>query len=93
MINKRRHIRFRPESGAHAAIDLNTTGGFKPVMAALIFQESHGGAGLLVVSELEFQEGQRLRAKVGNLSPMEAIVRWVSRISDDVYKIGIEYTE
>ena len=91
--NKRKFIRFKPDADAIALIDMKADGQFSPKNNALIFEESHGGVGLLFISNDRIKIGQKLKVQVGRLAPMKAEVRWCEQIDKQIYKIGLMYLD
>jgi hypothetical protein len=91
--NKRKFIRFKPDPDSIALLDLKSGSQFSPTLHALIFEESHGGVGLLVISEDRIKLGQNLKVQVGRLAPMKAEVRWCEKIDKDIFKLGLMYLE
>ncbi|MFN8846170.1 MAG: hypothetical protein ACK5W9_04920 [Bdellovibrionales bacterium] len=91
--NKRKFIRFKPDPDAVALLDLKSGSQFSPMLHALIFEESHGGVGLLVISEERLKLGQKMKVQVGRLAPLKAEVRWCEKIDKKIFKIGLMYLE
>jgi hypothetical protein len=90
---KRKFTRFKPDPDAIALIDLKAEAQFSPTMHALIFEESYGGVGLLVISSEKIKNGQKLIVQVGKLAPIKAEVRWCEQIDKQIYKIGLQFLE
>ncbi len=91
--NPRKHIRFEPDIGTVALIDVNLNGQFNPTINGLTLQESYGGAALLVASSIGLKETEIVRIKVGDLHVMHAEIRWVKSLESTVYKVGVQYLE
>jgi hypothetical protein len=91
--NKRKFIRFKPDPDSIALIDMKSGSQFSPSLHALIFEESHGGVGLLVISNERIKIGQKLKVQVGRLAPLKAEVRWCEQIDKQIFKIGLMYLE
>jgi hypothetical protein len=86
--------RRSPDPGDFAMIDLKNRPPFNPKLVALISEESQSGAGLIVVDPPAIlKKGQVIVVQVGRLSPLPAVVRWLRKLEDRVYRIGIEYLE
>ncbi len=91
---KRRSIRFPPEFGTFVQIDLRSDGTeFNPTIAGMVLNESAKGCGAVVVKTLKLQEGQKVKAAVGKLSPLLAEIKWVQELDSQVLKIGLQYLE
>lgn len=92
---RRRNIRFTPDPGTVALVDIDPTrlGAFKPTITCLVTEESFRGAGLVAISDKNFQPGARFRVAVGNAAPALAEVRWVSNLDSHVVRIGIMYVD
>jgi len=92
--NMRRHIRFLPDLGTVALVDLKNFGNskFYPTLAALVVNESHSGACLLLSGAPgdHLKDSARWLVQFGQLNPMEAEVCWVKELDVDVQKVGIE---
>jgi hypothetical protein len=68
---------------------------FKPLVAALIFSESLQGCGLVIIDtkKTRLDVGSICRVKIGNLTPLEAEVRWREQLHPDVIKLGIQFKD
>lgn len=94
VIHKRKSVRFKPDLGTFAWIDTGAfTQTFKPEVVALVTEESSKGCRLLTFSDNEFEEGLRMKVKLGELAPLLSEVRWVKQLEEDVYHIGVMYLE
>lgn len=94
--NKRRSIRFAPDAGTFAKIDLQASrldGAFQPSVVALVAEESAKGAGIVVLNIPGLQKGDICRIQVGQLSPLQAEVRWRKEIDPDVIRVGLQFLE
>jgi hypothetical protein len=90
--NKRRYLRFRPDSPSLASLDLSLEGPFHGQWLALVFEEGHKGCGLILLANADdFPEDTRMRVAVGKLPLSPAKVRWVKEIDPGVLRMGIEY--
>ena len=92
---RRRNIRFTPDPGTIALVDIDPTrvGSFKPTITCLVTEESFRGAGLVAISDKNFKAGARLRVAVGNAAPALAEVRWVSDLDSQVVRMGVMYVD
>lgn len=91
---KRRSIRFNPDEGAMAWIDVRRSSvdeEFLRQHPALIVNESFKGCGLICMRTYEPKVGQKMWLQVGGLAPVVAEVMWVESASDCAYKIGVKY--
>jgi hypothetical protein len=90
--NQRKSIRFSPDEGAYALIDIDLDSPvFKPSVPALVFSESHGGCGLVLLATEKILVGDIIRVRVGNLPVCKAEVRWREEIDPTTVKIGLQY--
>ena len=90
----RKGIRFAPDPGTVAWIDLNmsiTDRPFTPEIAALVTEESYRGAGLIVVSCGNIKVGDQFRIKIGHGAETVAEVRWRTELDPGVARIGIMF--
>lgn len=97
VIKKRASIRFKPDTGKIALIDLSTAKDkFIPTITALIINESFTGCALLFVKldskSPKIEKNQIVTAQVGDLSPLRAEVAWEEQIDKNIFKIGLKYT-
>jgi hypothetical protein len=97
-LHTRKHIRFAPDQGTVAQIDLDATNAeFNPVHTALIAEESFGGVGLVLMNTPKLanklQIGDRIKVQVGKLDPMQAEIRWRVDLDSRVIRLGIMYLE
>jgi len=91
---KRSSVRFKPDEGTYALIDLNPEREtFDPTLPALVFSEAHNGVGLIVVATPRLQNGDIIRVQVGNLAPLKGEVRWREQLDVDTLKIGLLFKE
>jgi hypothetical protein len=94
---KRKHIRFSPDKSTTAWIcfdDVNQKSKFKGQLLGLVRNEALMGCGLVCLEEKrEFQKGQLVLAKVGDLHPMKAKIMWIKNYGSGVYELGLEYQE
>jgi hypothetical protein len=94
--SKRRSIRFAPDAGTYAKVDLEATrldGSFQPTVVALVPEESTKGVGLIVLNMPGLQVGSFCRVQVGQLSPLQAEVRWRKVVDNEILRIGLQYLE
>lgn len=95
-VNRRRSIRFTPDLGTFAQIDVEENradGSFQPSIMALVPEESSKGVGLVILSTSELPVGKICRVQVGKLSPLKAEVRWRQDLDAGVLRIGLLYLE
>lgn len=97
---RRQHMRFPPDDIEIARIHFTDAepdpSSFRTETAGLVIKEAYGGAGLVALSHsgrIDIREGARCNVMVGNLGPLQAEVRWVKKLDDDIYKLGIEYLD
>ena len=89
---KRRRIRFKGNPETVAQIDfVPESEAFASGCVALVSDESFSGCGLVVINGQEFNVGQQLAVKVGNLGPVQARVQWIVEVDHQVSRIGIKY--
>lgn len=91
----RSKIRFLPDNNELGLISFDLEE-FSQDIAALIINESLHGVCLVVNRKLipttvTINIGLMLLVKAGKLDPMEAVVRWVKEIDEELVRIGIEY--
>ncbi len=95
-VQKRKHIRFKPDKMAYASVDFSSGSkdSFDPETVAIIVEEAPmGGCGLVVCTQKEVKVDDSYIFKVGELSPLLGTVRWVKKLDEEIYKIGIEFLE
>ena len=86
----RRFIRFPADALTVAYVDWIESGQFRPTDSALVFSESQGGCGLVMLDKtLELK--QKIRVKVGDLAEILGEVAWVHRLDEHVVKVGVRY--
>jgi hypothetical protein len=88
-------LRFAPDPGTFAAIDmsLDLDVKFAPQHFALVFSESFSGCGLIVYNNRGIKEGSQFRIQVGQLTPMLAEVKWRKDLDKEVARVGCVYIE
>ena len=92
--SKRKYPRYKPETDTFVTIE--TKGGGKaytPNTGGLVFSESYGGCGIVLLATNELQTGDICMAKIGPLHPMRAQVVWRTQLDNNVIKIGIKFLE
>lgn len=87
-----RPTRFKVES-LKAILCFNTEGEFTNDYYAVVVNESFNGSCLVSRNDEAITMDQIFRVKVGELSEMQATVRWIKELDEDVIKFGIEYKE
>ena len=91
---KRRQIRFTPENNITATIDLNAnTKIHAPSLLALVFSESFGGCGVLMLLSRHLQIADTCKVQIGELAPARAEVVWRVQLDDQSMKIGFRLME
>lgn len=93
---KRASVRFAPDIGAFAMIDVEphrADGSFQPAIIGLVAEESTKGTGLVVMATDLLKVGTYCRVQVGKLSPLRAEVRWRQEVAADILRVGLLYLE
>ena len=91
---KRRYTRYQPEPNSIAQLDLKPAPGtFTPTVVGLVLDEAYGGAGVVISTRYGVREGIKIKAKIGDLEPINAEVVWVIRLDKDVAKIGLRFDD
>jgi len=88
-----KHIRFSPDPGAEAAIDIDCDEKFRPRITARVINESFGGCRVQASGHLPFCPGYRIRIRVGRLDPLLAEIRWVRLDPEGHVHLGIMYLD
>jgi len=93
--NRVRIPRFKPDPGTLAFLDKSAVKAedFRPVIPALILNESTRGCALLLVSETEYVAGERGWVQVGPLAPVAGEIRWVKKLDSQIFTIGFMFVE
>lgn len=94
--DKRQSIRFEPDPGTIALIDVSGAAKkrpFEPTHTTLITEESHRGCGIVMKMTQELQVGAHCRVKVGPGEPLTAEVRWRIELDSQIVRIGLMYLE
>lgn len=94
-VNTRKFIRFAPDPGTFAAIDMNQNFDvpFEPTHFAMVFSESFSGCGLIILKNKSLKEGRHFRVQVGKLNPMVAGVKWRKDLDSEIARIGCVFLE
>ena len=93
-IKKRSQVRFKPDPNVLAAIDLNPQNKkFSPTLRGLVFSESYGGCGIVVLATPRLVVGDFCKIEIGVLAPLKAQVVWRTQLDDQVIKIGLKLLE
>ena len=94
--SKRRSIRFAPDVGTFARIDLESSrpdGSFQPSVVALVPEESAKGVGVVVLTTPDLQIGSFCRIQVGKLPVLRAEVRWRQEVDPGIIRLGLLFLE
>lgn len=94
--NQRQSIRFPPDAGAIALVDVSSKSNnrsFNPTITTLITEESHKGCGLVMKMTDDLPVGSICRVKVGNNPVLLAEVRWRIELDSQVIRVGIMFLE
>jgi hypothetical protein len=92
--NKRSGVRFFSDPGTFALIDIKPKKkDFNPEFRALVVTESFKGCSLVIVNALLFVKGDKVKIKVGDLSPLVAEIRWSVELDDGIQKLGLMFLE
>ena len=93
-ISARKSIRYKPDEGAIALIDLGPKkSAFKPTITALVLNEAAKGCGLVTLARPQLIEGKQVRVKVGALEPLLAEIRWRTDPDPELCKLGLVFLE
>jgi len=93
--DKRKYIRFEPDSGHFVQIDKNpnsTEFQFKEV-ALLVEESPMGGFGIACLRSVGLIKGSIYRFKVGKMAPLKAEVVWEHILDDKVVRFGLRFLE
>lgn len=93
--DKRKYIRFEPDSGDFVQIDKNPVSQeFQFQEVALLVEESPmGGFGLVCLRSVGLVKGSIYRFKVGKMAPLKAEVVWERILDDKVVRLGLRFLE
>jgi len=95
-LKKRKGMRFRPDPGTAAFLDLRPEASkdqFRPQDFALVINESHRGCSLVLKTNPAIRNGARLYVKVGKLAPHYAEVKWRLDYDSEVTRVGLLFLE
>ena len=87
----RASIRFKPDPLTAAILvpKINS----EVSIVALVLNESQTGCALVVNFEDRFKKGQKVVVKVGKLHELTSEVIWVTKLDENIFKIGLKYLE
>ncbi len=91
---KRKWTRFETDPGSAAGIqvgDFNHP--YKPTHNALCVNESFRGSCLLVTHISGMNIGELVWAKVGDMEPLKGEIRWIEKLEDHIFKIGLFWVD
>lgn len=90
----RRWTRYLNDHTSVVQLDIkNRSIKFTPTHNALLINEAFKGCGVVVNASDEFTVGEILKVKVGELEPLEAEIRWIEKLDNQVYKLGLFYLD
>ena len=88
--NRRRYPRVPSKANTIAGIRLQYQGGdFAFDETAVVLNECTKGCCLVVPSKLNLMIGEVIWVKLGNKSPAQAEIRWITYLDSDVARIGL----
>lgn len=92
--NRRKSVRFSAEEGTLGTV-LNDLDGerLKIPLPFLVVDEAYKGCSFASLVHPIWQKGNRVKLKVGRLSPLWAEVRWVRTFDKKIQYVGVEYLE
>ena len=67
--------------------------GLNSYVEGRILDEAYGGAGVVISTRYGVREGIKIKAKIGDLEPINAEVVWVIRLDKYVAKIGLRFDD
>lgn len=83
-------MRYKAEPSHCAQLDFRVGDEpFESQLVALILDHSFHGCCLVAVRDERLMVGATLRLKLGVLDPLEAQLKWVREIGDDLLRIGL----
>lgn len=89
MVNKRKHIRFKPDENTLLRANFKTGSGKQFI--GLVFNEAYSGCGAAMLPSEEIKNGVECVIKCGEMGLMDAKVRWIKIVDEDLIKVGFEY--
>ena len=90
---KRKGVRFSPDPGTLAHVDLSVKGAFKPTLICLVTEESFKGCGLVALSPKGLEKGDECRVQLGEGPVLEAEVRWRTDLDAQTVRLGLLYID
>lgn len=88
--NGRKNIRFNADQNALVWISKDAEN-FTEDIVGLVDSESYMGLSMIILRDRGILENDELFVKVDNFEPTWAIVRWVKKMDDSLFKFGLEY--
>lgn len=85
----RKHIRFKPDDNTFLFIKTEE----KTIHSGICLTESQGGCSGVFAKHDSLVDGASCIIKTGNLESMEAQIRWVKVLDEEVVKLGVQYLE
>lgn len=89
----RKSIRFQPDPMTIAWMDFSNSKDFEPTLVGLVLNEAYKGCALIVASDEPLKKEQKLKIKVGRLSPLKAQIAWIKNLEENIFKLGIKLLE
>jgi hypothetical protein len=86
---KRKNIRFPSDDNTFIVASFESG---HEIDGLSITESASGCSGVFVVNDL-FEVEKTCQLKVGSIDPLKAIVRWVTKLDDEVIKVGFELLE
>lgn len=89
--NGRKYLRFPLDPGVVVEIDLELKEEFTCSMWGILFNESYGGCGLVVVTNELLHSQQLCNLRFEQSTIFKGKIVWRNPLGDNIIKLGIEY--
>lgn len=88
-LNKRNHS--RTIVGAGTVVEIEFQGDRNDCLTGLVYDGSHGGCGIVAVTNVAISVNQLFTMTMGDVGPVTAQVRWVKDLEPRIVRFGVEY--
>ena len=87
--NQRKYSRTVTGAGTIVEMEFKDDSNYR--MTGLVYDGSHGGCGIVAVTDVAVSVNQMCKMTMGGVGPINARVRWVKELESSVIRFGVEY--
>ncbi|MCK5883854.1 MAG: hypothetical protein KAG61_09210 [Bacteriovoracaceae bacterium] len=91
--SSRRYLRYKAAANSLCGIYFGEmVEEYSPDLVGIVCNEGHKGCSVATTNSENVVKGRKVIVQVAQFSPVEATIRWVVKLDEDLCKLGIEYS-